>query len=111
MIVDEMPRFPGCEEEENKLNCANKKFLEYLYSSLQLKTYDQLDLPESTLLINFVIELNGDASHIKIAKGKEVAERSNIVQLITDMPYWIPGKLRDTIRRVQYRLPLKLHYQ
>ena len=41
-VLEEMPRFPGCEDKEDKANrntCANESMLEYLYKYLKI---DQL---------------------------------------------------------------------
>ena len=50
-VVEEMPRFPGCEELEitpaEKKKCAETKLLEYIYSNVQ---YPQEAIANSCLL-------------------------------------------------------------
>ena len=110
-IVDEMPRFPGCEDKEYKIDCADMKFLEYLYKNLNFEEVNtqEHNYPELTLLISFIIEKDGSISTIEIIKGRSTIEKSNFIQLIENMPNWTPGKLKGIIKRVKFNLPYKIH--
>ena len=53
----------------------------------------------------------GDISDIEVIRGKNTAEKTNIVELLDQMPNWVPGKLKGKIVKVKYNLPLGLHYE
>ncbi len=114
-VVEEMPRFPGCEEEglskaERKI-CAEKAMLEYVYGKIRYPEVARRNSIEGVAAISFVVEKDGSLSSFEIARdpgGGLGKEASRVVKL---MPKWIPGKQRNNPVRVKYTLPVKYQLQ
>ncbi|MEM8909614.1 MAG: TonB family protein [Bacteroidota bacterium] len=110
-VVEEMPRFPGCEEvgvsKKAKLECANNKLLNYL--SRQLK-YPRMAVErnvQGNVYVSFVIEETGSISDIKILKGPGEGLGAEALRVVRKMPSWIPGKQRGRPVKVRYVLPVR----
>jgi protein TonB len=108
-VVEDMPRFKGCEKERNEEDAA-KCFQEKLYGFLsQNIKYPQQAKElgiQGKVFISFVIEKDGSVANVEILRGigggcDEEAER-----VIKKLPTFTPGKQRGRPARVQYRLPI-----
>lgn len=109
-VVDQMPRFPGCETSENIKPCADKKMLSYLFKHLRINPVNEDENLDYTIVVSFIIEKDGDISHISILKGEKTVNNSNLRKVLENMPKWIPGQLNGQIVRVKLNLPIRLHY-
>ena len=71
-VVEEMPRFPGCEDldgtVEEKRQCANQKLIEHIYQNLKYPEAARKDKIEGVTVVQFVIEVDGSISHVTIAR-------------------------------------------
>ena len=113
VVVEEMPRFPGCEESGlpkiEKKYCAESKMLQFLSSHLRYPSMALENRITGTAVVSFVVEKDGSISNIEIVKeigggcGKEAA------RVVNKMPGWIPGKQRGKAVRVKYNLPVKFN--
>ena len=114
VIVEEMPRFPGCEHianyEESK-KCADKKMLEFIYKNIKYPQIARENNVEGTAVVAFVVEKDGSISNIKILRdpGAECGtEAVRVVELMRDLPQkWIPGQQGNENVRVQFNLPVR----
>lgn len=110
-IVEEMPRFPGCEEiglskSEKKL-CAEKELLIFLGSHLRYPTVAKEFGYEGRVIIRFIIEKDGSISNMKILRDIGGGCGDEAVRVIKSMPNWLPGKQRGNPVRVQFNLPIQ----
>lgn len=111
--VEEMPRFPGCEEitdlEERKA-CAQKKLLEFIYYKVRYPTIASENGVEGTVVVSFVVEKNGSISNIKLLRnigGGCGEEAVRVVKMMQAQPVrWSPGKMYGEPVRVQFILPV-----
>jgi TonB family protein len=108
-VVEEMPRFPGCEEEpdlQERKQCAQTELLKNIYSRIRLP--QGYDGPQGTLVVTFVVEADGAITNARIVRSLE--ERVDLValELVKTMPNFIPGKQRGESIRVQFNLPIKI---
>jgi TonB family protein len=112
--VDEMPRFPGCENEltqEAKEKCSQQKMLEYIYTNLKYPEKARDKGLEGMVIVRFVVDKKARITEIEVKKdpgegcGQAVKE---IVENMNKMPKkWIPGKLKGKKVNVSYMLPVK----
>ncbi|MDX1477469.1 MAG: M56 family metallopeptidase [Saprospiraceae bacterium] len=113
-VVEEMPRFPGCEElelsREDRSNCAQKKLLEYIYTNLQYPEAAAQAGVEGRVVGQFVIERDGSVSNVNIVRdigagcGEEV---KRVLQSINENGLrWRPGYQRGKAVRVQFTIPV-----
>lgn len=69
---EEMPRFPGCEDEtlsdSDKRECSSKKLIEYVYKNLEYPEEAKTKKIEGLVVVQFYIEINGSMSDIKLVR-------------------------------------------
>jgi len=92
--VEEMPRFPGCEQltgdHEAKRQCSNQKLIEYIYTNLKYPAEARKNEVEGIVVIQFVVGKDGSIRDAKIARDighgcgeaalKVVKNMANLVQ-------------------------------
>lgn len=114
-VVEEMPRFPGCEEmngsaAEIKI-CADEKMMQFIYGNLQYPAKARADGIEGMVVVSFVVGQDGRIRDIEIVRdigGECGLEVKRLIQLMIDRYIlWIPGKQRGRPVDVQYNLPVR----
>ncbi|MBK8489563.1 MAG: TonB family protein [Saprospirales bacterium] len=109
-VVEDMPRFPGCEDESNKddrKKCAEQKMLEYIYKNIKYPAIARENGVEGTVVITFVVEKDGAITDARIARDIGAQCGQEALRVVDDMPKWVPGKQRGRAVRVQFNLPVK----
>lgn len=112
-VVQEMPRFPGCENEPKDMRegCAHTKMLEFVYENLEYPPVAKENQIEGTVIIQFLIDENGLISQPKILKnirGDCGEEAVRIVNLMNNMDEkWTPGKQGGKLVKVKYHIPIR----
>lgn len=108
-VVEDMPRFPGCEDGKNKMEkkkCAEGKMIDFLSNHIVYPKIAKENGIEGRVILQFVVEKNGSISNVRVLRdpgggcGKE-AER-----VVKSMPNWVPGKQRGKPVKVRYILPV-----
>lgn len=108
-VVEEMPRFPGCEEEHSlndRQQCAQIALLKNIYSRLKLPP--GYEGPEGTLVITFVVEADGAITNARIVRSLEERVDQKALDLVNSFPNFIPGKQRGESIRTQFNLPISI---
>lgn len=112
-VVEEMPRFPGCENEPDakaKKACADKKLIQYIYKNIKYPAIARENGVEGRVYIQFVVEKDGTVGDAKILRdiGAGCGEDAlRVVKEMNNLPQkWSPGKQRGTPVRVYYTLPV-----
>lgn len=113
-VVEELPRFPGCEEITNKKEreeCAQRKMLDFIYKNLKYPAAAITKKVQGIAVIRFVVDKDGSLKDIQIARnpGEQLGEEAKrVVEMMNDMPErWVPGKLRGKAVKVYFNLPVK----
>jgi len=114
-IVEQMPRFPGCDDYPGdnaaKSDCANKKLMEFIYANIQYPAIARENNVEGTVVVQFVVSQDGTITDAKVVRdiGAQCGEEAlRIVELMNHMPQkWTPGKQRGRPVRVLFMLPVK----
>lgn len=117
-VVEQMPRFPGCEDagsDEEKGQCAQKKLLEYIYKNIKYPTIARENGVEGTAVVSFVVEKDGSITDAKIIRDPGAGcgeEALRVVNKMNELPSkWTPGKQRNENVRVQFNLPVKFRLE
>lgn len=112
-VVEEMPRFPGCESEKSKSEkelCANKKMYEYVYKSLKYPKIAADKGIEGKVLVRFVVKKDGELGDINIIKdiGEGCGEAvKTVLENMNELnEKWIPGKQSGENVNVYFTLPV-----
>lgn len=118
-IVQEMPRFPGCEQvtgsNTEKKQCADKKLLEFIYKNIKYPAIARENGVEGVCVIQFVVEKTGEISGAKLVRdigGGCGTESLRVVKLMDSKKMvWEPGRQRGEVVRVQFNLPVKFRLE
>ena len=113
-IVEEMPRFPGCEDitgtVAEKKKCADEKLLDFLYRNLKYPSIARENNVAGRLYIRFIVEKDGSISNGEIIRdiGAGCGEAAlNVIMKMDELTgKWTPGKQGHTPVRVKYTLPV-----
>lgn len=114
-IVEEMPRFSGCEDLsldiKAKKACADQKLLAYIYNNL--KTPKDIDITSlgSMVAISFVIDESGKVVNPTIVRNMHPDVDPLILDLVKNMPPWIPGKQKGKTVKVRQVMPMRICFK
>ncbi|GJM32170.1 MAG: cell envelope biogenesis protein TonB [Saprospiraceae bacterium] len=109
-VVEEMPRFPGCDENldlfEGK-KCADKKLLEYIMNNVKYPKEAKDAGFEGTSIVSFVIDKMGKITESEIVRSIHPSIDKEVLRIVNSMPDWIPGKQRGKVVDVVFKFPIK----
>ena len=112
--VDEMPRFPGCEDQpkDERYQCSLQKLMQYVGTNLRYPEAAKKNNTEGRAVVKFVVEPNGLVSGAKIVKSLTNecdAEVIRVIESMNDMSdKWVPG--RDKGKKVAVELVLPVQF-
>ena len=114
-VVEEMPRFPGCEDvtgsAKEKEKCAQQKMLEYIYTNLKYPATARDAGVEGIVVVQFVVDRTGLIQNAKILRdiGEGYgAEALKVVNSMNDAAgLWTPGKQQGKNVDVFWTLPVR----
>jgi TonB family protein len=113
-VVEEMPRFPGCEEQDlsdyEKRQCAQRKLLEFIYEEITYPEEARKNEVSGMVVVQFIVEKDGSVSNVQAVRDVGSgcgAEAVRVVELMNERGIqWIPGKHHGENVRVQFNLPV-----
>ncbi|MCB0653243.1 MAG: energy transducer TonB [Saprospiraceae bacterium] len=111
-VVNEMPRFPGCEEmegtKEEIKECAVIKLMEFIQDNLEYPEEAMAEKIQGRVFISFIVEKDGFLSNFKLVRdigGGCGEEAMRIVKLMDDLDMmWRPGIQNGKAVRVQFNI-------
>lgn len=114
-LVEEMPRFPGCEmvegEAKEKKSCADQQLLQFIYNTIKYPDMARENGNEGMVVISFTVMEDGIVASPTILRnvaGGCGEEALRVVLLMNELPdRWSPGRQRGKNVRVKYNLPVK----
>ena len=110
-IVEDMPRFPGCEDEilnkKEKETCATNRLLQFLAQNLHYPSIARENGIEGAVVISFVVETDGSISGAKVVRDIGGGCGAEALRVVNEMPVWRPGMQRGRAVRVQFNLPVR----
>ena len=113
-VVEEMPRFPGCEDlptMDEKKACSQQKMLEFIYANIRYPAIARDNNISGTAVVRFVVTETGKIEGGEILRdigGDCGQEALRVVNLMNDLPErWTPGKQRGRKVPVYFNLPVK----
>lgn len=112
-VVEEAPRFPGCEDKvsnDEKKRCADLKMLEYLYKNIKYPLAAKERGIQGRVVVTFVVEKDGSISDVKVVRDIGAGCGEEAIRVVNSMDElagkWIPGKMNGNAARVQFNLPV-----
>ncbi|MCB0637618.1 MAG: TonB family protein [Lewinella sp.] len=113
-LVEEMPRFPGCEElllANERKRCSQEALLNFVYRNLRYPQEARDNEVEGTVVVTFVVEVDGTITAPRIARPIDPDCDAEVLRVVDLFPLWIPGRQGGEPVRVQYNLPVKFKLQ
>ncbi len=111
VIVEEMPRFPGCEDrnlaKKERYECSTNQLLKFIYDHIRYPEIARQNGIEGTVYIKFVVEKDGAISQATLARDIGGGCGAEALRVVGMMPKWLPGLQRGRAVRVQFSLPVK----
>jgi TonB family protein len=95
-VVEEMPEFPG----------GNNELMKYLTSSIKYPAEAVESAFQGRVVVSFIVNKDGSISDIKVLRGVASALDKEAIRVVSAMPKWIPGKMKGEAVRVKYTLPV-----
>jgi periplasmic protein TonB len=116
--VEEMPRFPGCEDKislKDKENCSKTKMLEYIYRNLIYPPKARRKRTEGQTVLQFVVKKDGTIDQVRVIRdigdGCGDAVKIIIESMNNMKERWVPGKKDGQNVHVLYTIPVKFSLQ
>ena len=115
MVVEQMPRFPGCEDVEGTQKelqkCSDDKLIHFVAENIKYPQEARKAGIEGKCIVSFIVEKDGSVSHVALKRdigGGCGAEAVRVMEMMNENGIaWTPGKQRGKDVRVQYTLPVQ----
>jgi len=105
--VDQIPTFPGC--EENDRQCFNKKMQKHIATTFDPQLPNKLNLPSGTkrIVMAFKIDVDGAVKDIDV-KSPHPELTAEATRIISQLPVMGPAKKEGKNVAVTYALPMRI---
>jgi len=103
--VTHTPIFGTCIDEEQRV-CTHTKLIEFFVKNI--KWPQRVSCYEGTILISWIVELDGNISNVKFLRDTPEVWENEILRIIEKMPKWIPAKRNGKPIRKNYFFPLRI---
>lgn len=118
-VVEEMPRFPGCENLDTtlqvKMQCAQQSLLSFIYGNIVYPFEAREQGNEGTVVARFVVEKDGTVSNPAIMRdigGGCGLEVLRVIGLMNQAgARWVPAKIKEQPVRAYFTLPVKFRLE
>ncbi|MBT3544730.1 MAG: TonB family protein, partial [Saprospiraceae bacterium] len=107
-VVEEMPRFPGCEEKglsnDALKECSNNKLSMFIGKNLKYPKDARESSIQGKAIIQFVVNKQGKLEELKLLRdpGSGCGDAAmEVIKKMKDEITWIPGKQRGQKEKVQ----------
>lgn len=107
--ADEMPRFPGCEEKtvEERDDCAQYEMLMFIFDNIKYPQEARDKNVKGMVVTRFVVGADGKIRNAKIVRKIGSGCDEAVLEIVAQMPDWIPGKKDGKNVAVEFNLPVK----
>ncbi|MEM8524043.1 MAG: energy transducer TonB [Bacteroidota bacterium] len=113
-VVEEMPRFPGCEGKGTKeeiRKCSEQEFTKFIYKNLQYPKEAREKKIEGTCVVQLTIEEDGSVEDVELVRdigGGCGEEAVRVVELMNKKEIkWTSPKSANRPVKVRFPLPVK----
>lgn len=100
-MVDDMPRFPGGDDELVKFLARNAK---YPVKAIENKV-------QGAVVASFIINKDGSINDVRVVRSVDPLLDNEAIRVIKSMPAWTPGKIKGVAVAVRYTVPVTFKMQ
>ncbi len=108
--VEEVPVFPGCENETDKRACFNEKMQRHISKNFRYPQEAQEKGIQGRVNTMFTISKDGSIPKITL-RGPDKLLEDEVERIISRLPRMIPGKYRGESVDVPYSIPVTFKLQ
>jgi len=109
--VDEMPYFPGCNDFEGNPDghrkCSNYNLVSFISTTLKYPEEAKKKGIEGTVIVSFVVNTDGSIQNAFVLKDVGGGCGVAALDVVEQMPTWLPGRNDGEKVRVKLNLPIK----
>ncbi len=104
-VIEDVPVFPGCENENDKRACFNKMIRKHIVKNFRYPELEQEMGIQGKVNIMFEIQKDGSIGNIRMRGPNENLE-NDAKRIISKLPKMTPGKQRGNAVRVPFSIPI-----
>ncbi|EAR00849.1 energy transducer TonB [Maribacter sp. HTCC2170] len=108
--IEEVPVFPGCENEKDKRACFQKMMNKHIQKAIRYPEEAQEMGLEGKVFTQFTIQADGTIGEIRL-RGPHKALEKESARIINRLPIMTPGKQRDRNVKVAFTIPINFRLQ
>lgn len=108
--IEEVPVFPGCENEKDKRACFGEKMQQHIRKVFRYPELEQEMGIQGKVKVMFDINKDGTIGNIS-KRGPNGNLEDEAVRIIKKLPKMTPGKQRDKNVKVSFSIPITFRLQ
>ncbi|MEJ1222683.1 energy transducer TonB [Sediminicola sp. 1XM1-17] len=109
-VIEDVPVFPGCENEKDKRACFNEKMQDHIRKNFRYPEIAQEMGVQGRVSVMFVIQKDGSIGNIRM-RGPDQNLEKEAERIISRLPKMTPGKQRGRAVRVPFSIPITFKLQ
>lgn len=109
-VIEDVPVFPGCENESNKRACFNKMMQKHISKNFRYPEIAQEMGVQGRVNVMFVIQKDGSIGNVRM-RGPDKNLEKEAARIIAKLPKMTPGKQRGRAVRVPFSIPITFKLQ
>ncbi|WP_324025513.1 energy transducer TonB [Maribacter sp. BPC-D8] len=110
ITIEEVPVFPGCENEKDKRACFNDMMQKHIRKNFRYPEMAQEMNIEGRVNTTFMINNDGTIGTIRKRGPHDVLEKE-AVRILSKLPKMTPGKQRGSAVKVSFAIPITFKLQ
>ncbi|MFK7774686.1 MAG: TonB family protein [Saprospiraceae bacterium] len=107
--IDEMPRFPGCEEMveiEKRNKCAQNKLLTFIYTNIKYPAEARKAGIQGKVIVKYVVQKDGTIAKARVAREIGGGCGDAALKVVNALPKMIPGMKDGKSVDVEMTIPV-----
>ncbi|HDZ06916.1 hypothetical protein LCGC14_0051060 [marine sediment metagenome] len=109
-VIEDVPVFPGCENESDKRACFNKMIQKHIGKNFRYPEIAQEMGVQGRVSVMFVIQKDGSIGNVRM-RGPDKNLEAEAARIIGKLPKMTPGKQRGRAVRVPFSIPINFKLQ
>ena len=109
-VIEDVPVFPGCENERDKRACFNKMIQKHIGKNFRYPEIAQEMGVQGRVSVMFVIQKDGSIGNVRM-RGPDKNLEAEAARIINKLPKMTPGKQRGRAVRVPFSIPINFKLQ
>ncbi len=109
-VIENVPVFPGCENESNKRDCFNKMIQKHISKNFRYPEISQEMGVQGRVSVMFTIQKDGSIGNVRM-RGPDKNLEKEAARIIGKLPKMTPGKQRGRAVRVPFSIPIMFKLQ